>query len=565
MALINKKIGEILVEEGLISQGELENILKNPPKEKLGEYLISLGLIKEKDLAQVLSKQTGLPIFDPHKFPIDPALAQILPLDLVQKHKVIPLKLQGRILTLGMVDPLDMEAVDAIEIYTNKEVDPVVCTPTQFEQITATLYGSKKELDEIIEEIDDLEIAQGDEVKREEDELEISSLTGLAEEAPVVRLVNSILSQAIKERASDVHFSPERDHVQLRFRIDGTLYERPAPPRKMFLAIASRIKILANMDIANTRIPQDGRFTIRLENKEINVRVSSLPTIYGENIVLRLLDMNRNISSLEELGMELEDQEKIKKIILNPYGMILATGPTGSGKSTTLYAILSLINKPDINIITLEDPVEYRMASVRQVQLNRKAGMTFASGLRSILRQDPDVIMVGEIRDLETAQIATQAALTGHKLLSTIHTNDAASAITRFIDMGIEPFLVASSLLVSVAQRLVRKICPYCQEEYSPDPKIIRYLGLDKEPISFKRGKGCIQCHHTGFIGRIGVYEILINDEEVQEMTLKNLSSKQITRQLVQEGKLRTLQQDVLNKVKKGITTPEEALKVFIA
>ncbi|KUJ95157.1 MAG: Type II secretion system protein E [Desulfonauticus sp. 38_4375] len=535
MALINKKIGEILVEEGLISQGELENILKNPPKEKLGEYLISLGLIKEKDLAQVLSKQTGLPIFDPHKFPIDPALAQILPLDLVQKHKVIPLKLQGRILTLGMVDPLDMEAVDAIEIYTNKEVDPVVCTPTQFEQITATLYGSKKELDEI------------------------------AEEAPVVRLVNSILSQAIKERASDVHFSPERDHVQLRFRIDGTLYERPAPPRKMFLAIASRIKILANMDIANTRIPQDGRFTIRLENKEINVRVSSLPTIYGENIVLRLLDMNRNISSLEELGMELEDQEKIKKIILNPYGMILATGPTGSGKSTTLYAILSLINKPDINIITLEDPVEYRMASVRQVQLNRKAGMTFASGLRSILRQDPDVIMVGEIRDLETAQIATQAALTGHKLLSTIHTNDAASAITRFIDMGIEPFLVASSLLVSIAQRLVRKICPYCQEEYSPDPKIIRYLGLDKEPISFKRGKGCIQCHHTGFIGRIGVYEILINDEEVQEMTLKNLSSKQITRQLVQEGKLRTLQQDVLNKVKKGITTPEEALKVFIA
>lgn len=563
MKPINKKIGEILVEEGFISPEDLAEVLKKSSGQKLGEFLIQKGIVKEEDIVKALSKQTGLPVFDPHTYPIDPSLSQILPLDLVQTHKVIPLKIEGNILDLAMVDPLDMEAVDAIELYTDKEVNSIICTPTQFEQIQATLYGPQKKLDEVIEEIDELEIGQAEE-RREEEELEISSLAGMAKEAPVVKLVNSILSQAIKERASDVHFSPEKDHIQLRFRIDGTLYERPAPPKRMFLAIVSRIKILANMDIANSRIPQDGRFTIKLENKEINVRVSSLPTIYGENIVLRLLDMSRNIASLQELGMEKEDIEKIHRIINNPYGMILATGPTGSGKSTTLYALLSLINKPDINIITLEDPVEYRMQNVRQVQLNRKAGMTFASGLRSILRQDPDVIMVGEIRDLETAKIATQAALTGHKLLSTLHTNDATSAITRFIDMGIEPFLVASSLLVSIAQRLVRKICPYCKEKYQPDLKIIRYLGLEKESLEFTRGKGCLQCHNTGFIGRTGVYEILVNDEQVQEMTLKNISSKQIAQKLIAEGKLKTLQQDVLDKVRKGITTPEEAIKVFI-
>lgn len=560
-----KKLGELLLAESLISPKQLKLALENkPPSQKLGQYLINEGFLKETDLANVLSKQLNLPIFTPDKYPLDPNLSKTLPFEIASEHRVVPLEDKGRILVLGMEDPLDIEAVDSVELYTNKEIDPVVCTPSQIEQLLSTLYGGKQNLSEVIEEIDNLEISSPDDLDTSDD-LEISNLTGLAKEAPVIRLVNSILTQAVREHASDIHLSPEKERIQLRFRIDGTLYERPAPPKKMFLAIASRIKIIANMDIANTRIPQDGRFTIKIENKEINVRVSSLPTIYGENLVLRLLDMGRKIYSLEEMGMDIEDRLKIEKIIQNPYGMILATGPTGSGKSTTLYAILNMINQPEINIITLEDPVEYRMNNIRQVQLNKKAGMTFATGLRSILRQDPDVIMVGEIRDLETARIAIQAALTGHKLLSTLHTNDAASSITRFIDMGIEPFMVASSLMLSIAQRLVRKVCPYCQEKYTPDKKIIHYLGLNKVDIEYKRGKGCPQCHYTGFSGRVGVYEILINDDEVQELILKNTPSKTLRQILINNKKLRTLKEDVLEKIKKGITIPEEAIKVVLS
>ena len=560
-----KKIGEILIEEGVLSAKELQQALKEKPQnQKLGEYLVKSGLVREEELVRALSRQLNIPFFVPERYSLDPSLQKILPYEIASRNRVVPLALKDRILVLGMEDPLDLEAVDEVEIYTNKEVDPVVCSPSQIDQLLNTLYGTEQDLTKVIDEIDKLEVFSGDETDIE-GELDISNLAGLAEEAPVIKLVNSILSQAVKENASDVHISPERDRIQVRFRIDGILYERPAPPKKMFLAIASRIKILANLDIANTRIPQDGRFTIRLENKEINVRVSILPTIYGENVVLRLLDMSRRMYTLEQLGFDERNRKIIEEVIKSPYGMILATGPTGSGKSTTLYTILNMINTPEINIITLEDPVEYRMKNVRQVQLNRKAGMTFASGLRSILRQDPDVVMVGEIRDRETAEIAVQAALTGHKLLSTVHTNDAASAITRLCDMGIEPFLVASTLLVSIAQRLVRRICPYCEEEYSPDPKLLQFLGLEKDDIKYKRGKGCAQCHFTGFIGRMGVYEILKNDEQVQELTMQNVSSKRIIRELVDAGKLRTLKDDVLDKVKQGLTTPEEAIKVIIS
>ncbi|GAB6162140.1 GspE/PulE family protein [Desulfothermus naphthae] len=560
-----KKLGEILIEEGVLSAKELQQALKEKPQnQKLGEYLVKSGIVKEEELVRALSRQLNIPFFVPERYSLDPSLQKILPYEIASRNRVVPLALKDRVLVLGMEDPLDLEAVDEVEIYTDKEVDPVVCSPSQIDQLLNTLYGTERDLTKVIDEIDKLEVFSGDETDIE-GELDISNLAGLAEEAPVIKLVNSILSQAVKEKASDVHISPERNRIQVRFRIDGILYERPAPPKKMFLAIASRIKILANLDIANTRIPQDGRFTIRLENKEINVRVSTLPTIYGENVVLRLLDMSRRMYTLEQLGFDERNRKIIEEVIKSPHGMILATGPTGSGKSTTLYTILNMINKPEINIITLEDPVEYRMKNVRQVQLNRKAGMTFASGLRSILRQDPDVVMVGEIRDRETAEIAVQAALTGHKLLSTVHTNDATSAITRLCDMGIEPFLVASTLLVSIAQRLVRRICPYCEEEYSPDPKLLQFLGLDKDDIKYKKGKGCAQCHFTGFIGRMGVYEILKNDEQVQELTMQNVSSKRIIRELVDAGKLRTLKDDVLDKVKQGLTTPEEAIKVIIS
>jgi type IV pilus assembly protein PilB len=334
----------------------------------------------------------------------------------------------------------------------------------------------------------------------------------------------------------------------------------PSPPKTLFWPIVARIKILANMDITVSRVPQDGRFTLKMENKEINVRVSSIPTIHGENVVLRLLDTSSGIYALDLLGMVKIDIEKVRAIIQKPYGMILTTGPTGCGKSTSLYSVLNELNRPDINIMTLEDPVEYRVENIRQIQLNRKAGMTFAGGLRSILRQDPDIIMVGEIRDAETAAIAVQAAQTGHRVLSTVHTNDAVGAITRFIDMGIEPFLLSSTLLVSIAQRLVRTVCPYCKEPYNPPEKVLASWGLDHwDSANFQRGRGCSHCFNTGYKGRTGLFEVLVNDEMIQDMIIKRKSAHDIVRKAVETGNLKTLKYDAGNKVIKGITTLEEA------
>ncbi|HQL01591.1 MAG TPA: GspE/PulE family protein, partial [Smithellaceae bacterium] len=464
---------------------------------------------------------------------------------------------------IAIVDPLDINALDYIEVLTNSEVEPVVCSEREHNQLISSLYGMQSGLGSIME---NMEIKSQDdnpeEMISEREEVQVASLQDMAGEAPVVRLANSIFAQAIRDGASDIHISPQHNSVQMRFRIDGKLLEVPSPPKALFLPIIARMKILANMDITVSRIPQDGRFTLRLDKKEINVRVSSMPTIYGENLVLRLLDTSGGVYSLDRLGMVHEDMEKIEKVVRKPYGMILSTGPTGSGKSTSLYAILNSINKPDINIITLEDPVEYRIANIRQVQLNRKAGMTFAGGLRSILRQDPDVIMVGEIRDAETAAISVQAAQTGHRVLSTVHTNDAAGAITRFIDMGIEPFLVSSVLLVSFAQRLVRTVCPYCKERYLPSENAYTALGITPEEAAvgnFMRGKGCYQCKNTGYKGRTGLFEVLINDEMIQDMILKKRSSQEISKAAVNAGTLRTLRVDASRKVLQGVTTLEEA------
>ncbi|HQG84448.1 MAG TPA: GspE/PulE family protein, partial [Syntrophales bacterium] len=435
----------------------------------------------------------------------------------------------------AMTDPVDINALDYIESLTNEEVETVVCTERELNQLIGQIYGMQSGLGGVLESLEEMTIDSGVDAEAAAeytDDLQVSpsSIMGMAEEAPIVRLVNSIISQAVREGASDIHISPQMKNVQVRFRIDGRLHEVPAPPKQMFLPIISRIKILANMDIATSRIPQDGRFTVKMENKEINVRVSSIPTIYGENLVLRLLDMGAGVYSLDRLGMVKEDRDKIDSIINKPYGMILSSGPTGSGKSTSLYAIIREINRPDIHIITLEDPVEYRVEKVRQVQLNRKAGMTFASGLRSILRQDPDVIMVGEIRDGETAGISVQAALTGHRVLSTVHTNDAAGAITRLIDMGIERFLVSSVLLATFAQRLVRTICPYCVERYRPNEKVIAAWGLKIDRANFQRGRGCPACMGTGYRGRTGIFEIVLNDEEVQDMILRGMAAQEISR-----------------------------------
>lgn len=556
----------MVVEAGILSQEQLDLALKaKGPGSKLGEFLIQKGFVPEEQIIDLISKQLRVKRYTPEAYPVRLEMKDIFSSELSQKFHAVPLTKQGSLLTVALKDPTDIDVLDSIEIYTNCEVEPVICSDQELAQLTTTLYGTQTNLDSMLEFFsEDEETATASTDSHSDVQLTPSSLQNMAEEAPVIRLVNSILSQAIHEKASDIHISPEKEFVQIRFRIDGRLREVPAPPKSMFLAIVSRIKILANMDITTSRIPQDGRFTINMDGREINVRVSSLPTIHGENIVMRLLDTSTGAYSLDELGIHADDRRKISKAMHKPYGMILSTGPTGSGKTTTLYSILKQINQPDINIITLEDPVEYRMEKIRQIQLNKKAGMTFASGLRSILRQDPDVVMVGEIRDHETSNIAVQAALTGHRLLSTVHTNDAAGAITRFIDMGIEPFLIASVLLISIAQRLVRRVCPHCKEAYHPDPRILTFWGLSADEHTFYHGKGCVHCGQSGYKGRMGIYEILLNDREVQDMILRRSSAQEITDAAHKAGKLRTLREDALEKILSGVTTIEEATKTVM-
>ena len=560
---IKKRLGEMLVDAGLISEDKLKQALVEQKKAglKLGQYLTRMGIINEQKIIDLLSEQLNIQKYHPDKYPLDVSLTNYIPIETAQKYQLAPLKKKGRLLSVATVDPLDINTLDSIEVAANMEVEPVICTEREVNQIINSLYGMQSGLGGIMET---MEIGDGVEAEDEQakEEVQISALQDMAGEAPVIRLVNSIFAQAIRDGASDIHISPQQNTVQLRFRIDGKLMDVPSPPKTLFLPIIARMKILANMDITISRIPQDGRFTLKIEKKEINVRVSSIPTLYGENLVLRMLDMSGGIYTLDRLGMVAEDMAKIENIIVKPYGMILSTGPTGSGKSTSLYAILSSINKPDINIITLEDPVEYRINNIRQAQLNRKAGMTFASGLRSILRQDPDVIMVGEIRDAETAAISVQAAQTGHRVLSTVHTNDSAGAITRFVDMGIEPFLISSVMLVSFAQRLVRTVCPYCKEKYTPPQSALASFGISAQEAKvadFQRGKGCYQCKNTGYKGRTGLFEVLVNDDMVQDMILKRKSSQEITRAAVDAGKLRTLREDAAQKVMLGITTFEEA------
>jgi len=555
-------LGEMLLEAGLLTEEQLRQALGDHKKFglKLGQFLVHQGIVSESEIVKLISRQLKVAKYRPDKYPVDLGLSKIISADIAQKYQVVPLRKKGQLLVIAMTDPLDIKAMDTIEVLANTEVEPVICTEQELNQMFGSLYGAYSDLDGVLESIEQVQYDTDTEIETTIEDVEVSSLHDMAEEVPVVRLVNSILSQAVREKASDVHISPEKDYVQVRFRVDGRLHEVPAPQKSMFLPIVSRLKILAGIDIAVSRIPQDGRFTIKMDNKEINIRASTIPTIYGENLVLRLLDTSAGVYTLDRLGMSQGDMDKIESMITKPYGMILSTGPTGSGKSTSLYSILKKINEPDINIITLEDPVEFRIEKIRQIQLNRKAGMTFASGLRSILRQDPDVIMVGEIRDDETATIAVQAALTGHRVFSTVHTNDAAGAITRLLDMGIEPFLVSSVMLVSFAQRLVRKICPYCKEPYSPPKEALAHWGLDKvEGANFQRGRACFQCMGTGYKGRTGIFEVLVIDEMVQDMILKRKSAQEITRAAHQVGRLRTLKEDAADKVLKGITTLEEA------
>ncbi|MGB8427200.1 MAG: ATPase, T2SS/T4P/T4SS family [Desulfobacterales bacterium] len=562
-----KRLGEILIEGGLLTPAQLEEALPYQKKSglKLGQFLVREGIVSEVQIVEMISNQLNLPKYSTEAYELDAELANVIPADLAFRYQAVPLKKNHLLLTIAMIDPMDINAVDAIEVYTNNEVETVICTEQDLNHLLSTLYGTYSGIGGVLEDMEEMQYDKETEKAAITEDVEVSSLQGMAEEAPVIRLVNSILTQAVREGASDIHISPERDYVQVRFRVDGKLHEVPAPSKSMFLPVISRLKILANMDISVARVPQDGRFTVKMKNKEINVRTSTIPSIYGENLVLRLLDTSSGVYSLERLGMSEPDRDKLISVINRSYGMILSTGPTGSGKSTSLYSILKTINKPDTNIITVEDPVEYRIEKICQVQLNRKAGMTFADGLRSILRQDPDVIMVGEIRDTETAKVAVQAALTGHKVLSTLHTNDAAGAITRFVDMGIEPFLVASTMMVSFAQRLVRTICPHCKKPYSAPPEVLEYWQLENGPeAGFLHGSGCFNCMHSGYKGRTGIYEVLLIDDMIQNMILKKQSSHQIARAAKEAGNFMTLKEDAAQKIKQGITTFEEAASAVL-
>ncbi len=559
-----KRLGEMLVEAGLMTDEQLKQAVLDHKRNnmKLGQFLVREGIVAGAQITDLISRQLKIQKYHPDNFPIDMGLTELIPAEMAQRLQTIPLSKTNYLLTLAMTDPTDINALDAVEVHTNMEVEPVICTYQEWNHLLGSLYGTYSSMGGMLEHMEEMEVKrnQNDERDNTSEDLEVKSLHDMAEEAPVIRLVNSILSQAVRDGASDIHISPEKDRVQVRFRVDGKLHDVPAPPKSMHMLIVSRLKILASMDISLSRIPQDGRFTIRMDNKEINIRASTIPTIHGENLVLRLLDTSSGVYSLEELGMSDTDIQKLESMIFKPYGMILSTGPTGSGKSTTLYSILKRINQPDINIITLEDPVEYRVNKIRQIQLNRKAGMTFASGLRSIMRQDPDVIMVGETRDAETAGISVQAALTGHRVLSTVHTNDAAGAITRFIDMGVEPFLVSSVMLVSIAQRLVRKVCPYCSKPAKPPKAALEFWGLDRIPdANLVKGNGCFNCMDKGYKGRTGIYEVLIINDMVQDMILKRHSAQEITRAAHASGLLKTLKEDAAEKVARGITTIDEA------
>jgi type IV pilus assembly protein PilB len=556
-----RKLGEILLDAGLITKEQLKQALAGHKKSgiRLGQFLVREGIVKEADIVKAAADQLKLAVYRPERFAADPELAQLVPFELANKFQAAPLEIEDRLLRIALSD-YSIRAVDVIENHTRIEVEAVLCTERQLVQLHKSLYGKSTDMDNILENIEEVRIDDGSDRATDTKDVDLRILQGMAEKAPVVMLVNSIISQAVQEGASDVHISPQKDYVRVRFRVDGSLYEVPSPPKRWFLSLVSRLKILAGMDISISRKAQDGRFNVRMKNRDINIRASTIPSIYGENIVLRLLDTSKGIYSLDRLGMSASDQEKLETVIARSHGMILSTGPTGSGKSTSLYAMLKEINRPECNIITVEDPVEYRINNILQVQLNSKAGMTFADGLRSILRQDPDVVMVGEIRDLETARVAVQAALTGHRVLSSLHTNDATGTVTRLLEMGIEPFLVSSVMAASFAQRLVRKVCPSCKAAYHPSEEVLKHWNLGAGVNgNLVHGKGCINCMHTGFKGRTGVYEVLVVDEMIQDLILKRRSVHEIRNAAVASGNFKTLKENAIEKVLQGVTTLEEA------
>jgi len=549
-----RELIDLLVKEGLITHESIDQAREETKRTGLSmqKALEKLGFITEEDIAKVYAAALELPYVDLTDYVVDTELIKLIPEGMVKKYEVVPLFKIGQNLTVGMVDPQDVMAIDQVLKMTKVEmIEPVLVSQQGIQKILDIYYAGSGSVDEIAQSITD------------EEKVDLKSIDDLelvGDEAPVVKLVNTLIGRALKERSSDIHIEPEEDCLRVRFRVDGLLHEVTMLSKNLQSSVISRVKILSKLDIAESRKPQDGRIQLKIDSRDIDIRVSTFPTVHGENVVMRLLDKSSVLLGLKDMGFADREVKLFEKLIHSPNGIVLVTGPTGSGKTSTLYSALTTISSMEKNIVTIEDPVEYELPLIRQTQVNPKAGITFANGLRGILRQDPDVIMVGEIRDKETADVAIQASMTGHLVFATLHTNDAPSALTRLVDMGIEPFLISSSVIGILAQRLVRMICVKCKEEYSPHKDVLKDLGV-KSGTKFYRGKGCVKCQKTGFLGRMAVLELLVVDQELRAMVDAKCSADEIKKKAIALG-MRTLYIDGLEKAKQGLTTLEEVLRV---
>jgi len=558
-AAAQDKLGEILLREGLITQEQLRKALLEQKNSgmRLGYTLVKLGFIEETEVSKMLARQYRMPAVDLSRFEVDAKILKLIPPDIATKHTVLPLKREGRTLTVAIADPNNVTAIEDIKFITRCDVFPVIAGEYTLRNAIERYYQqSDAQLQTLLKSV---EAAEDLEVVEDEQDEDVKA-QDLADDAPVVKLINGLLTDAVKRGASDIHIEPFEHEMRVRYRVDGALHEVMKPPVKMRAALTSRVKIMAQLNIAERRVPQDGRIKLKMGSRVIDFRVSTLPVLFGEKIVLRILDKGNLTLDLKTFGFEPKSEENLLKAILNPYGMVLVTGPTGSGKTTTLYSALSRINQIDVNIMTAEDPVEYNLLGINQVLVRNEVGMTFAAALKAFLRQDPNIIMVGEIRDLETGSIAIKAALTGHLVLSTLHTNDAPSTITRMVDMGIEPFNVASAVNLIVAQRLVRRVCKECKQQHEYTSEEMHAFAIDKKEGPFFKGAGCDTCVGTGYKGRQGLYEVMALTSPLRREILKGASTEELRDLAVKEGML-TLRMDGMLKVKKGVTTLEEVVK----
>ncbi len=571
---MSQRLGDLLVKEKVITSEQLEQAtkLQKETHVRLASALVKLGFLSDEDVTNFLSRQYGVPAINLSYFEIDPAVVKLIPFETARRYQILPLSRVGASLTIAMVDPTNVFAMDDIKFMTGFNIEPVVASESSIVEGIEKAYGTSKEeeLEQVMQSINESGDAGDIEVQGEQEEITLKELEKAADEAPIVKLVNLVLTDAVKRGASDIHMEPYEREFRVRFRIDGVLQSIMNPPLKLKDAITSRLKIMSKLDISEKRLPQDGRIMLKMQiagkKKQLDFRVSTLPTLWGEKIVLRLLDKENLRLDMTKLGFEPESLIKFEKAILKPYGMVLVTGPTGSGKTNTLYSSISRLNQPDTNIMTAEDPVEFQLGGVNQVQMKEQIGLNFAAALRAFLRQDPNIILVGEIRDFETAEIAIKAALTGHLVLSTLHTNGAPETITRLMNMGIEPFLVATSVHLICAQRLVRRICKDCAEPVEMPPQALideGYTPEESKTVQIMKGKGCATCNKTGYKGRTGLYEVMEVDDEIRELVLVGASALELKKKAIERGMI-TLRRSGLTKVALGMTTLEEVARETI-